>query len=296
MKSTIFTGLNKRVKGLYARHYSWMKKTVFDIDELQKLIPLFRGRIGRFLGKLTLKYLCIDKVNTLHSTHCHKRGAEFTSAVLSDPSVNIRYHIHNKELLDNLPEGAFVTVSNHPIGSIDGVMLIDIFASRRPDFKVMVNGFLECIGALENNFIPVKPDSKREKGNIENVNGVRACLAWLKEGHPLGFFPAGAISSYRKDKKEVCDLPWAENIIRLVRKTKVPVYPVLFDCYNSRFFYWLGKLSWKIRQLRIPAEVFNKKGKVMNIYIGRPITPEAITGLSDKELSVLLYNHTYKLK
>ncbi len=60
--------------------------------------------------------------------------------------------VHNKEILDHLPEGAFVTVSNHPIGSLDGIMLIDIFASRRPDFKVMVNGILTKIGAMEDNF------------------------------------------------------------------------------------------------------------------------------------------------
>jgi len=271
-----------------------MKKTIFDIDELQELYPVFKGRVGKVFGKLTMKYLCIDKVNTLHSTHCYQRGAKFTSAVLKDPLVDITYKLHNEEILDSLPEGAFVTVSNHPIGSLDGVMLIDIFAKRRPDFKVMVNGVLERIAAMEDNFIPVKP--KREKGNIENVNGVRACFGWLKGGHPMGFFPAGAISSYQKDKKKICDLPWADNLIRLIRKTKVPVYPVLFDCYNSRFFYWLGTINWKIRLFRIPAEVFNKKGKTMNIYIGRPIQPEQMQALSDEEVAVLLYDHTYKLK
>lgn len=79
-------------------------------------------------------------------------------------------------------------------------MLIDIFASRRPDFKVMVNGILTKIGAMEDNFISVVPDSHKRGANPANVNGVRLSLQRLKEGHPMGFFPAGAISFYNKKR------------------------------------------------------------------------------------------------
>ena len=64
-------------------------------------------------------------------------------------------------------------------------MLIDIFASRRPDFKVMVNGILTKIGAMEDNFISVVPDSHKRGANPANVNGVRLSLQRLKEGHPM---------------------------------------------------------------------------------------------------------------
>ena len=72
-----------------------------------------------------------------HARHCELRGSAFTSALLQDPLINLRYKVHNEEILNHLPSGAFATVSNHPIGSLDGIILIDIFASRRPDFKVM---------------------------------------------------------------------------------------------------------------------------------------------------------------
>ena len=67
-------------------------------------------------------------------------------------------------------------------------MLIDIFASRRPDFKVMVNGVLTKIGAMGDNFVSVKPDSSNQGANLKNINGVRMSLQQLKEGHPMGFF------------------------------------------------------------------------------------------------------------
>ncbi len=274
-----------------------MKKSVVDIYDLQDLAPFFKSKFGAYIGKKAIKWFSIEKVNTVHANSCHLRGADFTSALLSDPLINLKYKVHNEEILDSLPEGAFVTVSNHPIGSLDGIILIDIFAKRRPDFKVMVNGVLTKIGAMEDNFVSVTPDSNNQGANLKNINGVRISLGRLKEGHPIGFFPAGAISFYDKKNKKICDHPWTHSIIRLVRKSNVPVYPVYFDFLNSKFFYWLGRINWKIRVLRIPKEAFNKQGKIVDVYIGEPITPEKIKEFSDdNELADFLYKKTYGAK
>ena len=274
-----------------------MKASVIDIYDLQEMASFFKSRFGTFLGKLLLKWLKIEKVNQAHSNSCHLRGAEFTSSLLKDPLIDIKYHLHNEEILDHLPDGAFVTVSNHPIGSIDGNMLIDIFASRRSDFKVMVNGVLTKIGAMEDNFVSVVPDSKKQGPNIRNVNGVRLSLERLKEGHPMGFFPAGSISMYNKKTKKIQDLPWMLSVIRLIKKSKVPVYPVYFDFLNSNFFYWLARIDWRIRTIRIPAEAFNKRGRTVDVYIGEPISPEDILQFKDdNDLAEFLYKRTYDAK
>lgn len=274
-----------------------MKTSVIDIHDLQQMAPFFQSRIGTWIGKHLLKWLRIEWVNQAHANHCHLRGAEFTTALLKDPLIDIRYRLHNPEMLDTLPPGAFITVSNHPIGSVDGIMLIDIFARRRPDFKVMVNGILSKIGAMDDNFVPVKPDSKKEGANPANINGVRVSLQQLKEGHPMGFFPAGAISFYNRKEKQVRDLSWAHSVIRLIRKANVPVYPVYFDFLNSRFFYFLGNLDWRIRTLRIPAEAFNKRGRTVDVYIGQPVTAAEIrTYTDDKQLAEFLYQRTYSVK
>ena len=119
-------------------------------------------------------------------------------------------------------------------------------------------------------------------------------LQQLKEGHPMGFFPAGAISMYDKCTKKIQDLPWTHSVIRLIRKAKVPVYPVCFDFQNSGFFYWLGRIDWRIRTLRIPAEAFNKRGRTVDVYIGEPVSPEEIQNIAnDKDLAEFLYQRTY---
>ncbi len=274
-----------------------MKDTVIDIYDLQEMIPFFKSKFGTFLGKCLIKWLCIEKVNQVHKNSCHLRGAEFTTALLNDPLIDIKYRVYNEFYLDKLPEGAFITISNHPIGSLDGIILIDIFASRRPDFKVMVNGVLTNIGAMEDNFISVKPDSDKKGPNPQNVNGVRTSLGRLREGHPMGFFPAGAISFYQKQENRICDLSWTHSVIRLIRKANVPVFPVYFDFLNSKFFYFLGKIDWRIRTLRIPAEAFNKRGKTFPVYIGEPIPAEKIKEINDdNELANFLYHKTYSAK
>lgn len=274
-----------------------MKKTVLDITDLQKYIPVFKGRFGTYIGKKLLKWLNVEKVNQVHANSCHLRGADFTSAILRDPLIDLKYVVHNQEILDHLPDEAFITVSNHPIGSLDGIMLIDLMASRRPDYKVMVNGVLNLITAMEDNFIAVKPDSTKQGANPENINGVRLSLARLKEGHPIGFFPAGAMSFYNKKERRIKDLPWAQSVVRLIRKANVPVYPVYFDFYNTCFFYFLGRIDWRIRTLRVPTEAFNKRGKTADIYIGEPIPPEKLKEITDDgALAEFLYKATYSVK
>lgn len=272
-----------------------MKKTVFGIEDLQAMAPVFKGKVGTYLGNKLLDWLSINKVNMLHANNCHLKSFDFTAAVLHD--IEVSYKVHGAEKLEQLPKGAFITISNHPFGSIDGIMLIDIIARYRPDFAVMVNGILTNIEAMKDNFIAVKPDSKKEGANVANVGGVRLSLQRLKNGHPMGFFPAGAISMYNKKKKIIEDLPWAISVVRLVRRGRVPIYPIFFDGLNSSFFYWLGRIDWRIRTLRIPGEVFNKRGRCFDVFVGDPIYPEELAQYADdRSLADFLHSKTYLLQ
>lgn len=271
-----------------------MKESVFDIKDLQELAPCFKGKIGTLIGKKLLKWFSVEKVNAVHSKNCHLIGSEFTTALLKD--LGITYRIVNADRLNTLPEEAFVTVSNHPFGSIDGIMLIDIFAKIRPDFTVMVNGILNKIGAMSSNFVAVKPDTKKQGANVANVGGVRGALSQLANNHPMGFFPAGAMSFYNKEVGEIRDIPWAPSIVRLIKRSKKTIYPVFFDGKNSSLFYWLGRIDWRIRTIRVPEEAFNKAGKCFDVYIGNPISVEEQDKFtSDESFAEYLYAKTYEL-
>ena len=268
---------------------------VLEIEEVQQTLSVFRSRPGAWFLKKIFHWTDIDKVNQIHSNHCHLRGSAYTSAMLNDPLMNVRYEVHNRKRLNELPEGAFITVSNHPVGSLDGIILIDIFAAIRPDYRLMVNKLLAKISAMEDNFISVVPDTGDTTDyNPQNISGIRQSFVHLKKGSPMGFFPAGAMSFYNRKLKKVRDLSWTHSVIRLIQKAQVPVIPIYFDCLNSKFFYQLGRISWKLRQFRVAVEAFNKKGQTLHVYVGKPISPETIKMIKDEHtLAELLYNATY---
>lgn len=114
------------------------KRTVLDYDDIVKMAPVLKGK--RRLVNWLMKLLAIDKVNWIHSHNFDTPGPQFCRGLLSDLDIKLR--IDNERVLDNLPEGPFITVSNHPFGALDGITLIDIVGSRRPEFKVMVNMIL----------------------------------------------------------------------------------------------------------------------------------------------------------
>ena len=247
-----------------------------------------------------LKALKITDINAVHARHINLRGAEFAHAALTDPAINVCYRLHGAEHLEEMRKGgAFTTVSNHPFGSLDGIMLIDIIGSVRPDYSVLVNGFLSMISCLRDSFIPVAP-LKGMAGGLDskhNVSGVKEVLNRLQNGQPVGFFPAGGISVYKGNRNRVMDSEWQASCAKMILVSQVPVYPIFFSGRNSWYFHFLGWLSWAIRTPRIPAELFNKRGHIFDVYIGDPISPETIARFekNPRELALFLYDRTYRL-
>lgn len=66
-------------------------------------------------------------------------------------------------------------------------------------------------------------------------------------------------------------------------KMNVPVVPVYFADRNSVLYYSLGLLDWRIRLLRLPAEVFNKRDKKVRVILGNIISPEEQRGFEDTD-------------
>ena len=87
------------------------------------------------------------------------------------------------------------------------------------------------------------------------------------------------------------------KLIRLIRKLNVPILPVAFLDGNSAFYYSLGLIDWRLRLLRLPSEVFNKKGMVQRVALGNLILPAEQDRYDDlKEFSGFLRQKVYELK
>ena len=246
---------------------------LISLNELEKATPLFRGKCGNALCRGLMHLLSIDRVNDLYRRNSIVKGPDFTRAVLED--IGVEYEVLNQEVLANLPDGPFITISNHPYGHLDGVILVDLFGHIRPDFKVMVNKFLGRIRTLDENFICVTPiGEERTAPTKDSIQGIKDAVAHIRTGGALGLFPSGAVSDLSLKDRCIRDREWQEPVIRLIKKMNVPIVPVHFLDRNSNFYYSLGLIDWKVRLLRLVSEVFNKKGKRTRVAIGEIISAE----------------------
>jgi len=270
------------------------KTAVLDADDVIAMVPKLAGH--RRLVERLLHWLSVDKVNAVHAHNCETPGPAFVEGLLRDFDIKLR--VDGLDVLDNLPEGPFITVSNHPFGALDGITLIHLVASRRPEYKVMVNMILGRIWAMEPNFIAVDAMSSNDPAKkAVSVNGIRQAIDQVKSGRPLGFFPAGAVSKVNW-RGRLVDRRWQPNVIRIIKKLEVPVIPIYFHGSNSWFFNFLGVVCWQLRTLRLPSEVFRKCHTTMHISVGNPITVEeqrAHAGSID-ELGRYLKDATYQLR
>lgn len=254
-----------------AKEHPGVRPDVINYDDVVEMIPKLKGH--RKLVNWVLHLLKMDEVNRVHGKWCYTQGAEFARHLIDD-DFHIDLQVDNEEVLDRFKEGAFITVSNHPFGSIDGIMLIYIMTKRRPEFKVMVNMFLNRLSAMRPNFIAVDPQATDdpEKRRV-SVNGIREALRMLKSGEPVGFFPAGAMS--KTDRKGfLVDRPWQESVLQIIARAKVPVIPVYFHGNNTWFFNLMGHVCWQIRTALLPRELFKKRYQTLRVTIGDPIMPE----------------------
>jgi putative hemolysin len=274
---------------------STLKRVVVDTKDLEHISPLFRGRFGPWILKRAMKLFGIERVNALYGRSADYKGVEFTKHLLADLGVN--WSIGNSNRLNHLPTGAFITISNHPYGGLDGVLLVDLIASIRPKYKFMVNNLVYHTEAMQENFISVIPQKGKKKINpMLDYQGIKETLTHLKEGNPVGFFPAGGVSLFHLKSMKVYDREWQTGILKIIKIAKVPVVPIrLFDL-NSRLFYFLGVIDWRIRQVRMSWELFNKSKKVHRIGIGKTIMPQEFEGISDiRELETLLRKAVYDM-
>lgn len=269
------------------------KRMVLDYDDVCKMAPFFKGK-EKLVNRI-FHWIAMDKTNDYHSRNLHRPGPDFAHNLFVE--IGAKVTLRNAEVLDTLPEGAFITVSNHPFGALDGVALIDIMGHRFPDYKVMVNMILNHIGALRGNFIAVDALASDDPAKrAVSVKGIADAMRHVKQGHPLGFFPAGAVSKLTWGMR-IEDREWQPSVIRIIQKLKVPVVPIYFHGHNSWFFTLLGMIDWRLRTLRLQREVFNKKDYEFRVSVGDIITPEELAKYeTPEELGVFLKQQTYKLK
>lgn len=250
------------------------------------------GPLGTFSGWLLMKILQISTLNKIYNRNKHLTDVEFLNAILNE--FQIKFEIPEEDLKRLPKEGAYITISNHPLGGIDGILLLKLMLEREPNFKIIANFLLHRIEPLKPYIMPVNP-FENHKDAKSSVIGLKETFRHLSDGKPLGMFPAGEVSTY-KDDKLVVDKEWEEGAIKVIRKAQVPVVPIYFHAKNSKLFYFLSRISETLRTAKLPSELLTQKDRVIKVRIGKPISvAEQNEYESIEEYTEFLRKKTYML-
>lgn len=233
------------------------------------LIPLF----SKVSGLGALSPLCEAEQH-----HAHPTG--FCQALLSHLGITV--HIAHDDWQKLPTQGPRLFVANHPFGLLEGLVLATQLLPRVPDLRVLANSLLHGLAPLRQLVIPVEVFERQRAGAI-NSRALRESRRWLDAGNALVLFPAGEVSAWDWHQRSVADKPWSTSAARLAQWTGATVIPLYFAGANSIPFQMLGMIHPRLRTLRLPAELMNKRGARVQVRLGQPIRPSRLTEAGDLE-------------
>ncbi len=220
--------------------------------------PLGKLKLGGAAGPL-MKITGLTRFNHLYEALEGLEGLAFIEAFFQVMEIECQFEA---EELARIPaSGPFITVSNHPFGLLDGMLLLKLIGQRRPDYRVMANFLLQHVAPLRDNFFVHDP-------KVDDPDGV---LYPLQAGSPLGMFPAGEVSTLQPGSRTVSDRAWQPQALKLIKKAGVPVVPVYFQGGNSALFHIMGLFHPSLRSVALPSEALRKRHAQIRVRIGSPI-------------------------
>ena len=234
-----------------------------------RLLKIIPGWFMRYLKKIVHQ----DEVNGYIYRNRDKFGLPFVEAILNEFGVTVNTEISGDgtgmgfdALREIFSDRRLIIASNHPLGGLDGLALMNQIGKLRPDVVFPVNDLLMNIPGLQPLFIPINKHGKNnENARIidENFAGNKAVL----------YFPAGLVS--RKFKGGVIrDLDWKNTLIKKARKYERDILPAYISGRNSDWFYnlakWRKKLGIKanLEMLYLADEMMKQKGHTITIITG----------------------------
>jgi len=268
------------------------QKKLIDLEEVIRsknpaLLKWMPGFIINYLKRIIHQ----DHINDFIRRHGDKQSYEFVDEVIKEFGVEVTY-----EGLENIPkEGGCIIASNHPIGGLDGMAILQVVAKVRRDQKFIVNDLLLNLKNLDTIFVGVNKHGKNTSEVLDKIDGYYA-----GEGSLL-IFPAGLVSR-KQNNGLIRDLTWKKSFIVKAKKYKRNIIPVHIAGRNSNFFYnlakWRGKLGIKanIEMLYLMDEMYHQLGKNIHIKIGKALSYELFNEqYTDHDWAQKVKEHIYNL-
>ena len=229
---------------------------------LQETYPDFKfNKDNKWVINGLKKLIHEDDLNEFLFKNQHLRGFAFLDKLLT--YFKFTYQVDNDSYLNIPAQGRLLIVANHPIGTLDGLALVKLIRSVRPDVRVVVNRVLINMKPLESIFFPVNILSSDKK---ELKDTYKTMIDSLEKEEAIIIFPAGEVS--RITPKGVRDGEWQSGFIKLAKKTKSPILPIHIKAKNSAFFYGISTIYKPLATMLLVNEMFNKRNQTIKFQVG----------------------------
>ena len=199
----------------------------------------------------------------------HYKGVKFFDEALN--ALDITYRIRGEEHLATGTDKKYIFVCNHPLGGPEALIIGSIFHRLYGEgFQVPVTPIMAHLKPLSEFFTPVNNLSSKQSRDL----GERIAKMFTSDQQVV-VFPAGLCA--KKIKGKVTEMPWKKMFVTQARRYERDVVPVHMSGHNSRWYFFLSKLSKflglkiNIGMLYLVDELFKQRGNEFVITFGEPI-------------------------
>jgi putative hemolysin len=223
----------------------------------------------QFLINYVRRIVHEDDLNRFQNAAADKFGFDYCDAAVAEIGIGVQ---HNGT--ENIPtQGGFILASNHPLGGVDGIALIQVVGRVRKDIRFLVNDILKKLENFGDLFVPVNKLGSNATENLRRIEEIYAS----EQG--VLIFPAGLVS--RKNGDIIKDLEWHRSFITKAIKYNHPIVPTHLSGQLSKWFYGLSAfrkmigIKANIEMLYLADEMYAQGNKSMTITIGKAIPASA---------------------
>ena len=269
-----------------------LREGCVDIRELiTAKNPKLARRLPNFLYRYLERILHLSEVNATIRAGRGLPGQDFARHILEE--FGVTYDVRGLETLPT--DGRYLFASNHPLGGLDGVVLIDAIGRALGQVYFPVNDLLLVLPQFRDIFLPVNKHGNLSQNAAERLNAAYASAAQIL------YFPAGLCS--RRSRRGIRDLEWKPNFVGKALEYNRTIVPIHFGGRNSNFFYnraWLRKhlgIGANIEMLYLVDEMYRQRGAHLELRFGKPIPPTELVhlGSTRKEIAATLQRMVYTL-
>lgn len=261
--------------------------------DIEKVLTDKSPGLKRFIPAFVISYLKRiihqESLNGLINRSHHLYGLDFVDAVMDEFQMKTEV-----QHLDRIPEkGRYIVASNHPLGGIDGIGLMQTIGKVRKDIQFPVNDILLNLKNLKPLFIPIN----KHGSNAENIQILNDTFAG---DAVICYFPFGLVS--RKKNGTIKDLEWKKTFITKARKFKRDIIPAHISGRNTNFFYNLANIrknlgmKTNIEMLYLVEEFYKQEDKLLKITFAPAVSWQTFDkSRSDNEWAEQLRRYVYTL-